>query len=325
MSTKISTRDITEGAVMIAISVALLLGSMFIPMFGAVLMLAVAIPLTLLVVRRGMPTAVTAAVVAALLVTFLLGPLSGIRYILMYLPLALAVGWMFSRRKGAGKTMVVSVLCGALSMALMMLLGVAITGFSIETLSAQMNASIDMMIQMYQQTGLMEQMAAQGITEEAFRSQVQGMYVFLPSILVIMGGVMGVSHFLLSRFTMRKLKMKIPRMPQFNQWYLPSVSIWGLIIAWTGWLLTDYLQLSVLCTFCLNIMVIYGALLFFTGLSVLAYYMKFKELNTGMKILIVVFALFFLSGVLLLSLLAGLFDLIFDFRKLRKGKDKATA
>ena len=52
----------------------------------------------------------------------------------------------------------------------------------------------------------------------------------------------------------------------------------------------------------------------------LAHFMRFGEMSTGMKVVVVIFIMFFFTGVSLVALLAGLLDLIFDFRKLRKNK-----
>lgn len=302
---------------MTALSVLLLIGSYFLPFIGFLLMFTVGVPLTILVVRRGLTPAIIASIAAAILVSVLFGIFNGMRFVLMYVPLALAVGYMLANRRGAGKTMLVSIVAGALSITLMLLLGAAISGFSIDNLLLQFSQAIDEMVTLYQQAGIFEQM---GVTEEAFRQSAQGMLVFLPAMLVIMGGILGVLHFVLARATMRKLKLKIPRMPKFSQWYLPSVSVWGLIAAWGLWLLADFLKLGWLDTFSVNILVIYGALLFFTGLSVLAHFMRFGEMSTGMKVVVVIFIMFFFTGVSLVALLAGLLDLIFDFRKLRKNK-----
>lgn len=302
---------------MTALSILLLIGSYFLPLIGFVFMLAVGVPLTILVVRRGLSPAVIASLAAALVISLLFGILSGVRFILMYVPMSLAVGYMLANRRGAGKTMLVSCVSGALSITLMLLLGAAISGLSIDNLIAQFSQSIDEMVTLYKQMGVLEQM---GMTEDVLRQSAQSMLVFVPAMMVIMGGIMGAAHFILSRATMRKLKLKIPRMPKFSQWYLPAASVWGLIAAWALWLLADFLKLSWLNTFAVNILVIYGAMLFFTGLSVLAHFIRFGEMSTGMKVMVVVFILFFFTGVSLVALLAGLLDLIFDFRKLRKNK-----
>lgn len=318
MSNKLSVRDLTEGAMLAALSVMLFFASHALPFIGTFLLMIVGVPLTLLVIRRGMPAAAIASAAATLAVSFLFGLPMGVTFVVLYLPLSLAVGWMFAHRRGAGKTIVAAVVASSVSVALLLLLGVAITGFSMEALAERMNAVADMMIATYRDAGLLEQMAAQGMTEDVLRQSIHAGMALLPAMMVIMGGILGLVHFVVSRFTMRKLRMKIPRMPKFSQWYLPSWSIWGLIVAWSGWLLADYLQLGYLTTFAINIMVIYGALLFFTGLSVLAHFMKFQQMTTGFKVLIIFFGMIFISGVFLLSVLAGLFDLIFDFRKLRK-------
>ncbi len=304
---------------MAVLSLAIFLGSYFLPFIGFVLMFAVGVPLTILVVRRNLPVAGVAAAAVTLLVTFLFGFLIGARFLIMYVPLSLAVGYMLSKRRGAGKTMLVSIVIGALSVTLLLLLGAVVAGFSTDVVMAQFTQTIDDMVTLYKESGMLEQM---GMTEDSLRQSAYSMLTLIPAMLVIMGGILGVLHFIFARATMRKLKLKIPRMPKFSQWFLPAASVWGLIAAWALWLLADFLELSWLDTLSVNILVIYAALLFFTGLSVVAHFMHFGEMTTGMKVLVVVFAFFFITGVSIVAVVAGLLDLIFDFRKLRKDNKK---
>ena len=315
MSNKMSTRDLTEGALMALIALALLVGSYFLPFIGFVLMFAVGVPLSILTVRRSWSVALIASIAAALLTMLLFGPVSGVRFVIMYIPLALVVGMMLSHRRGAGKTLLAAIIIGALSVTLLLIVGAGVAGFSGDMLMSEYNRLIDEMVLMYKNMGVLEQM---GLTEEALKQSAQGMLVLLPAMLAIMGGVLGVVHFFLTRATMRKLRLKIPRMPRFDQWFLPSVAIWGFIAAWALWLLADFANLAWLNTLTVNVLVIYGALFFCTGLSVLAHFMRFNQMSSGMKVMVAVFAFFFISGVLILAVLAGLLDLIFDFRKLRK-------
>ena len=71
---------------MAVLSLAIFLGSYFLPFIGFVLMFAVGVPLTILVVRRNLPVAGVAAAAVTLLVTFLFGFLIGARFLIMYEP-----------------------------------------------------------------------------------------------------------------------------------------------------------------------------------------------------------------------------------------------
>lgn len=65
---------------MTALCVLLLIGSYFLPIIGFVLTFAVGVPLTILVVRRGLSPAIIASVAAALVISLLFGILSGVRF-----------------------------------------------------------------------------------------------------------------------------------------------------------------------------------------------------------------------------------------------------
>lgn len=314
---RISTQSLVEGALMAVLTVVLMFIGMYIPVLGFVVRFFIAVPITILVVRQNFFVAVLAAVAASFIAAIFLGPLGAISCFIQYMPLGLVVGAMFAKRRGAGKSMVAAIVTSAISMIIIIALGFAISGLSMDNLNRIAQEITTETLQLYEQMGMTEILRQQGITTEVFREMINRMMKMLPSMVVIFGGVQGLIHFLLTRMVFRKLKLKIPRMPVFTKWHLPFHAVWGLIGAWTLWLGSDYLAMDTLKVAAQNVLMIYGVLLLVVGMAVVAHYMDFKHISSTWKVLCVFLLLFFFNGVIILCALAGLADLIFDFRKVR--------
>jgi uncharacterized protein YybS (DUF2232 family) len=110
-------------------------------------------------------------------------------------------------------------------------------------------------------------------------------------------------------------RYSIPGIP-FDQWKIPELWIWGLILAGIGVLLAD----GILAMVALNLLVVMLALYFLQGLAIVRYFFRTRRVSPLLRTL----------GYILLATLnplpalvagIGVFDLWIDFRKPRKAKD----
>lgn len=302
---------------MTALAVVCMTAGSFIPLLGSVLLLFTAIPITVLVVRQNFTIGAIAAVAGSFICMLILGPYRALSFLLRYMSLGLVVGYMFAKHKGAGKSIIAAMVTAALGTTILTGLGFVVGGFTVAEFSDFSAEITDEMLSLYEQTGMMEQLRQQGFDKDDLRDMVNSMMAFLPSMWVIMSAMGGVIHFILARMVFRRLKLKIPRMPAFTTWHLPFNAVWGLIVFWAIWLGEDLLGIPWLHILAQNVLLIYGVLLMVMGFSVVAHYMDLKNMSSMMKVLTVFFLLFFFYGAMILCALAGLVDLLLDFRKVR--------
>ena len=168
---------------------------------------------------------------------------------------------------------------------------------------------------------MIDMMTQQGLSKtqvmDMLQQTMQMVINLMPAILIISRAVMAVITYFLTIQVLKKLRIRVPRIQNFQKWGLPFAAVWGLIVVWALWLTADYINIGWLNILALNCMIIYGALLVLDGFALTCYWFKLDQMSTGMKLVCALFVLFFFTGFLIACVLMGLADLLFDFRKLR--------
>ncbi|KGP76389.1 membrane protein [Desulfosporosinus sp. Tol-M] len=185
-------------------------------------------------------------------------------------------------------------------------------GFSALTASDMINTAY----QQYQASGLLAVMQQQGITEVQVRDMLQqGIQIYaliLPGLAALVAIVEFGLAFYIARIWFDENEGRIP----FMRWRLPWYAVWGAVLGIALYLLGDQFSWTVLRGAGINLMVVYGALTLVLGISVLVYLLQSPRIPRFLKFALIIasFMYLFLSGVSLI--LFGLFDLVFNFRRL---------
>lgn len=319
MEHKLSTRALTEGALMTGLAVVLALLGML-PVIGALTILICGIPITVAAARHGSFTGALTAVLATILIALFLGPISALSYGLENMLLGFVIGYMLNKRKSGVKILQASVATAALASLVMMIVSFAIMGFTPDTISAyyaQMEAD---MMEMYESTGLTDaMMAQQGVSSIELTAMLQSMVAVLvklsPAMMMIGGGVMGAITCWLTMLILKRLKVRIPRSFSITNWRLPFATVWLIIVIWALWLMGDRIPFEWVNILVMNCMVVCAALLFVNGFTAAAHIFKFSQMSTGMKVLTIFMFIMFFTGFIFAMIILGIADLLFDFRK----------
>ena len=181
-------------------------------------------------------------------------------------------------------------------------------GFSALTTSDLINTTV----QQYQASGLLATMQQQGITEVQFRDLLQQGTLILPSFAALAALVEFGFVFYFVRIWFNENEGRIP----FARWRLPWYAVWGAVLGIAFYLLGDQFSWTVLRVLGINLMVVYGALTLVLGVSVFVYLLQSPRIPRLLKFALVIssFIYFFFSVVSLIMF--GLFDLVFNFRRL---------
>ncbi|MDQ7092485.1 DUF2232 domain-containing protein [Desulfosporosinus sp. PR] len=174
---------------------------------------------------------------------------------------------------------------------------------------------INSVIQQYEASGLLSAMQQQGISEVQLRQLMQQLiqlYVLILPSFVVMGALFEYS---LVFYLLRRWLNPNGRIP-FARWRLPWYAVWGAVFGLAFYLLGDQFSWTVLRGLGINLMVIYGALALVLGTAVYLYLLQSPRIPRFLKWVLIVasFIYFFfsISGIILF----GLFDLVFNFRRL---------
>lgn len=325
MNQKLSVRGMTEGAIMAGLTVILmLLGN--VPVVGMFSLLFSSIPITIVTVRQGAFAGGLTGVLVTLLLALFLGPLTAISGGLQYVLLGWVMGYMLYRRKSAIKTIHASVIAAAFAALALLVINLGLMGFSPENIAAYLDSYQKDMLEMYETTGMTDMLVQQGMTQTQVTDmlvQMIGLVIrLMPAMMIISQSLMAIVTYFITVFILKRLKIRIPRMQGFQNWILPGGFVWGLIAVWALWLAGDYINISWMNILVLNALIVLAALLLLDGLALSMHLFKFKEMSMGMKAFAVFSVLFFFTGFIVAFILAGLADLLFDFRKLRVDNKK---
>lgn len=326
MQKLVSPRALAEGALMAAITAIIALIGTFLPLINFFTFLIIAVPIIIVVIRNNLTTGVISSIVATFIVAVLAGPLIALFFYLQFMPLALTYGYLFKYNYSAGKILAIGTLIAVICTILIMLLSMFIGQIDIEMQKQALYETVDRTIKIYEDYGMMDQFTQQGISKVELKTMLNDMVGFFirvfPALLIIGSVFTAATHFIMARIILKKFGHDVPGFPPFSQWHLPWYAIWGLILGWAGFLLGDIYQQDIIRVLGQNIMITYGVVLLILGLSVVAHYFKKLNLSSLTRILIIMTGILFLSGFMVVIILIGMFDLVFDHRHLNRNPEK---
>jgi hypothetical protein len=153
---------------------------------------------------------------------------------------------------------------------------------------------IQMVMDQYQQTGMINSLQQQGLSEldiRAFLEKVINAIIMVtPAVAAFVGIVeWGVIYFLFVRFYPQAGREYRP----FTQWVLPWYAVWGMILAVAGYLIGDELNWLALRSFGINLMLVYGVIAFLMGCAVFVFYLNSPRLPRLMKVLLILSGFFY--------------------------------
>lgn len=326
LENKMSTRALTEGALMAGLAVIFaLLG--LVPLIGSIAILICGIPITIVTARQGSFTGGMAAILATILIALFLGPLSALSYGLQNLLLGFVIGYLLHKRKSGAKIMQAGIATSALASLVIMLISFALMGFSPESIAAYLAQTEEEMMTMYESTGMLDAMAQQqGISVAEITAMVQSMAAMMvklsPSFMMISGAITAVVTYWLTMIILKRLKVRIPRSVSFSNWRLPFASIWVIIVVWALWLFSNRITVEWLNILVMNGMIVCAAALLVNGLAAGLYLYPLSQMSSFMKITTVFMLFMFFTGAIIALIILGIADLLFDFRKKKVDNSK---
>jgi len=185
-------------------------------------------------------------------------------------------------------------------------------GFS----SVNVNDMINTTVQQYQASGLLTVMQQQGITEVQIRDLLQqGIHIYsliLPSFAALIALVEFGFVFYFARTWFNKDQARI----SFTRWCLPWYAVWGAVLGIAFYLLGEQFSWSMLRIIGINLMVFYAALTAVLGASMFVYLLQSPKIPRFLKVALVLASFFYLFFSIVSLVMFGLFDLVFNFRKL---------
>lgn len=330
---RLETRALTEGAIMAALTAVLAIINLYIPFMGIIVALIWTLPIVSVCVRQGMRAGILTMAAATLIIMMVASPVSALTMIVPCAAPALLLGNALRHRHSTAKTLLITSIGTLLSMLASLGLALLLTGVSPWeqwlNLKNSLLSSFDMMLPMYEQSGALNRM---GLTAEEFsgqwRTAMNMMEMILPALLLVSSIASAFVNYIMANAVLVKLKVDLPEMIPFRFWRLPWWNIWGFTIAFGLALLGSRFlpQYPIISNIGFNIIIFYAPIFVASGLTVASFYIhRFpKERRRLYKIILIASFFLMMNGFIFVIGTIGLFDTVFDYRRLGHGKSKLS-
>jgi len=280
---------------------------------GALAALLVPLPAAYLAMRQGLWAGFAVVLCAALTGFGLAGYSEAVGYLVQFGVPSLLLPWLLKRGIRWDR---------ALALSLLLLLGIG--GLFLYGLAARQQVTVPTLVEGYLQgeietaltlAGNMDLPVSQAAQFEATVRHTGDL------LLQVYPAAAAVGYGLLLLTTLLGLVMagrscyRIPGRP-FEEWKVPELLIWGLIVAGGGVLLAD----GMVSVVALNLLVVMLPLYFLQGLAIVRYFFRSRRVSPLLRTLGYVL-LATLNPLPVLVAGIGVFDLWIDFRKPRNAKD----
>lgn len=176
---------------------------------------------------------------------------------------------------------------------------------------------IDAAIVQYDKVGILATLQQEGITELELRKLLEeALHIYH----MLGPGFAALAALLIFGLAMRFLppvfRPDRTKKVAFSHWRLPWYAIWGVIIALICYLAGDQFAMPGLQEIGYNLMLVYAVVTLILGLSLYVFFLSSPRIPRMIKWMIVMFTIFSLAFSIVAVLTFGLFDIVFNFRRL---------
>ncbi len=315
MAPKRSTRSLVEAAFLAALTVVFCLATIYLPVLGLFTSFFWPVPIVLLGVRHDLSLSILATVVAGIIVGILAGPLTAISMFLGLGVLGLVLGTAMRRRLKPYRVVGLGAIAMLVSILLLFALSLFVMGINpLESYFSLYQDSLKSTMSLYQRLGITGDALKQ--MEDKLAQSMTLMRYLLPMAMVVGSMVLALLNFLLSRSILARLGVTYPGFSPFATWQLPRGVAIGYLAGAVFFVAGNYTGHEVLKHIGMNVQAIFQLALLVQGLAVAWHFMETYQLAKGFRVLVTVLTFLIpLFGQALFFI--GLFDLFFDFRRLR--------
>jgi uncharacterized protein YybS (DUF2232 family) len=223
----IPVRGLTEGAILAALVALFTVAAALLPLAGIASTYISPIPLTILVVRRGIRVAVLGALAAAIISAAIGGPLTGLTIVVTFAPLGITLGAVLRAGRPAGTALLATAAVATLSVVANLALTLVVSGFNpYTTMIEAMARGQESALAMYRGLGIGSAQLEQA--SGVMRQIIELMPRLIP-LLIVAGGVsIAYVNFEVTRFVLRRFRLPAPALPPITAWRAPALFLWVL-------------------------------------------------------------------------------------------------
>lgn len=317
---RIKTTALVEGAIFAAITVVIGVIRFYAP-FVAAIAIVWSVPTILIAFRHGFKVSINSAVVSSALVAIMTQPIEGLGFFIGFGLPGIIMGYLLKKKLSPGVTILITSIvlsvCSVASFYLGMLaIGVDIVKEYDKMFIDMKNAyseAIDSISNIYGMMGVSRQEILKGT--EAFEKSMEFMKLILPGGIFISGVILSFINFKLTRLVLKRINYFIEDVKPFSLWRLSRkgmISVMSLLLFMVAGMYL--IKLPQLYTLTMNIFTLIMMLFAVLGLSVAKYFFDKYKFPKVLKGILMILLLTTLGNI---TMLVGVLDVPFDFRKLK--------
>lgn len=309
-----NTKSLVEGALLAAINIILSIMAIYMPILGTFATLIWPVPIVILGIRHGLRTSILSTVVAGIFVAILSGPFQAVTIVVSFGLVGIAIGWAIKKNLSPFKVLGVGGAASLVSKVALVFISMLMMGINPLTEEITvLKESLSLAGSFYQKMGVDPQTVENTI--ESFTRNLDLLPLVIPGIFIMASALDAFLTYIVTKAVLARMGQKLEDFTPFWLWRFPDYTVAFFLLGNLLVLLETYWPVGVLKAVGLNLALVFGFAFFVQGFSLLAFFLGKYNVGKPLRLLIVFFVLF---NPLFLQILffAGLFDILFNFRKI---------
>ncbi|MDD4568667.1 MAG: YybS family protein [Tepidanaerobacteraceae bacterium] len=309
-----NTKSMVEGALLAAINIILSIIAIYMPILGTFATLIWPVPIVILGIRHGLKTSILSIVVAGIFVAILSGPFQAVTIVVSFGLMGIVMGRALKKNFSPFKVLGVGSVASLVSKVALVFLTMIMMGINPLTEEITvLKESLSLAGSFYQKMGMDPQTVE--TTIESFTRSLDLLPLIIPGIFIMASVLDSFLTYVVTKAVLGRMGQKLEDFTPFWLWRFPDYTVAFFLLGNLLTLLETYWPVGVLKSVGLNLALVFGFTFLVQGFSLLAFYLGKYNVGKPFRLLIVFFVLF---NPLFLQILffAGLFDILFNFRKI---------
>ena len=304
-----STRALVEAALLTGVTVILILMTLYVPLFVAVGIFIW--PLALIYIRDGGKYSIMSLVIAGIITAMISDPVTAFGLMLTYGISGILLGLCIDRKKTSTFTIIAMTAVTFIAMAVSIKVLSIIAGQDIiAQMMTTMSQSLESATKLYSSIGMPEE------TIKQFKTMfdVNSFKMILPSGLFFAAFMVSIFTYSFAKFIFKRFGYEVKPVKAFSEWYIPISIAFAVITLVLASYALSYFKIVKTQIYLVNSIMLLRIVFSVTGLSVIDFFLKKKDVSKAVRILIY----FFLVTTSLSQILffVGIIDYALDIRKL---------
>ncbi len=316
---KNTTKNLTQMAAMVAITVFFGFVGNLIPIVDVMSYFIIPVPIVIIMMRINPSAGVKVAVASSLLLLILVPFPMSIGIVARFVIIGLSMGYAFYHRYSGLKTLTIGTGAAALSIAVYFAMALWVMGINpIEEMFTMMMTMVettrDTLLLVGQDAAMVETIIA------SYTEVLDFIPLILPIILVGASMTMSAFNFLIVKGLLKRFKIEVAKFPRLLDFYIPKkgayLAIGFMLVAMV---LNDFLiSNESVYTFYLNVLTAVGVLFTLGGIITCYEFLRSRRFSKGFTLVVIIVLMMTPLGTLFLYV--GIFDSLMDLRHKNKPK-----